>query len=86
MNKHYQSKTLWCSLVIHGLRQLSGLFETVRVFNENTKIYSTKKEFNLLKDPPNTCVKYATRDDTNLTSPAGSPLSGFKILFNPLQI
>jgi hypothetical protein len=31
------------------------------------------------------CVKYLTRDDANLTSPVGSPLSSFKILFNPLQ-
>jgi len=30
-------------------------------------------------------VNYVTRDDANLTSPAGSPLSSLKSLFNPLQ-
>jgi len=85
MSKHYQAKTLWCILVIQGPRQRSGLFETSRMFNGSTKIYSTKNYFRLLKDPPNTCVKYVTRDDANLTSQAASPLSSFKILFNPLQ-
>ena len=88
-NNNEQALSVQNTLVYFGHSRtmtLSGLFETLRMVNGNTKTYSTKNYFSLLKDKPNTCVKYMTRDNGNLTSPAGSRISSFKTLFNPLQI